>query len=108
MNAPKDNDARDASRRPWNSTGIIEHINMGSLQRIADALEGLLDLAENEVHLEKRMKKLMRRIEVLENKIKDDDNWMRRILEDQSVPPNTNKESPNILVAEKIPNKDKE
>lgn len=30
---------RDDSRREWASTNSVEHINTGSLQRIADALE---------------------------------------------------------------------
>jgi hypothetical protein len=30
---------RDASKENWTSNGSIEHINAGSLQRIADAME---------------------------------------------------------------------
>lgn len=30
---------RDDSKKPWASRGTLDHINSGSLQRIADAME---------------------------------------------------------------------
>ncbi len=30
---------REDSKREWTSNGVVEHINIGSLQRIADATE---------------------------------------------------------------------
>lgn len=50
-------DLRDSSAKKFKSSGTIEHINAGSLQRIADATE---TMAQNFVSLQKERDMLSR------------------------------------------------
>ena len=60
-------DFRDNSKARWNGSGCVEHINAGSLQRIADACELMAtdyrQLQQNVTYYEGRCKELTQQIE---------------------------------------------
>lgn len=73
---------REASKQNWTSNDHVEHINAGSLQRIADAvekmasrhIETLYDLEYFKRHYEERGKT----IATLENRIRALKGWVTR------------------------------
>lgn len=66
-------DFRDSSRKVWMSAGTVEHINAGSLQRIADATELMarrhLELIRERDDYERRYKAAIERERALERKL---------------------------------------
>ena len=51
---------KDSSKQSWTSAGSVEHINAGSLQRIADAAEAM---AKNHVQLQSELDRYKRHYE---------------------------------------------